>query len=180
MENVEMLKWIIRVKDGKTMVKNELKLKIHEESDMFSPCDPDQSLLSDDVLSVLGRTFIHKHRRLKEDYAIRIISDTPVNEENVRQKIKDYFMREKEDIEFAIRILSKKAICFALLGAVFLGLWYYLSVLKGVDSELLCIVGWVGFWEATDIYIMDRPELLKTRYHLNKLIESEVTFSQSD
>lgn len=76
--------------------------------------------------------------------------------------------------------IVKKAICCALLGAVFLGLWYYLSVLKGVDSELLCIVGWVGFWEATDIYIMDRPELLKTRYHLNKLIESEVTFSQPD
>ena len=45
------------------MVKHELKLKIHEESDLFSPYDPDQNVLSEDVVAYYARIIIHKHRR---------------------------------------------------------------------------------------------------------------------
>ena len=35
------------------MITEEIKLRIHEESDLFSPLDPDQQILSEDVISYL-------------------------------------------------------------------------------------------------------------------------------
>lgn len=63
-----------------------IKLKIHEESDLFSELDPDQELISDDVQAYLTRKFNYAHKTDLESYSIRSISDTPVNEENVREK----------------------------------------------------------------------------------------------
>ena len=44
------------------MITHELKLKIHEEADLFSAYDPDQTLLSEDVVSYLERNYLNKHR----------------------------------------------------------------------------------------------------------------------
>ena len=32
----------------------EIKLKIHDESELFSPFDPDQTMISDDVIEYLA------------------------------------------------------------------------------------------------------------------------------
>ena len=162
------------------MVRHELQMKIHEESDLFSPYDPQQNLLSEDVLTYWARIFVHKHRRMKEDYSLHIISDTPLDEENVRQKIKDHFLQEKEDLDYAVRRLSLKAIILALIGIAVLIVWFIVSDIDSVKVEILCIVGWVGVWEATDIFILERPMLLRTRYHIRKLANAEITFSQSE
>ena len=36
-------------------MKREIKLRIHEESDLFSPYDPDQMQLSEDMVTYLKR-----------------------------------------------------------------------------------------------------------------------------
>ena len=41
----------------------EIKLRIHDESELFSPLDPDQTIISDDVIDYLARVFLNKHRR---------------------------------------------------------------------------------------------------------------------
>ena len=61
-----------------------IKVKIHEESDLYSPFDPDQKLLSKDVISYFTDNYINVHRKFREKYQVNIISDTPVNEENVK------------------------------------------------------------------------------------------------
>lgn len=45
------------------MTTQEVNLKIHEESDLYSPYDPKQKLLSEDVLSHLERNYINKTGR---------------------------------------------------------------------------------------------------------------------
>ena len=161
----------------------ELQMKIHEESDLFSPYDPQQNVLSEDVLAYWERIFVHKHRRMKEDYYIHIISDTPLDEEKVRQKIKNHFLQEKDDLDYEIRRSFLQAITLAMIGLAVLLVWFLLSVLSDVESvnvEILCIIGWVGVWEATDICILERPALRRTRYHYKKLANAEIVFSQSE
>ena len=41
----------------------EIKLKIHEESDLFTPYDPDRNLLSEDVSEYVARCYKNNHRK---------------------------------------------------------------------------------------------------------------------
>jgi hypothetical protein len=40
-----------------------IKMKIHEESDLYSPLDPDRNILSEDIVSYLTRVFLSQHRK---------------------------------------------------------------------------------------------------------------------
>lgn len=161
------------------MNRQEIKIKIHEESDLFSPFDPELSQLSEDVIAVWERYFSHKHKRKnKEEYSLHIFTETPVDEENVRQKIRNHFVQEKEDIDYALFKITLKAIILGLLGAAFLAIWYFLSGQEDVNGEILLIIGWVGIWEATDILIMERPEVIRTKRYLGKLLNSEIVITQ--
>ena len=68
------------LKQKSNMIIQEIKLKIHEESDLYSSYDPDQKLLSEDVTLYLAHNYLDKHRKSNEKYTLRIISDTPVNQ----------------------------------------------------------------------------------------------------
>ena len=64
------------------MITEEIKLRIHEESDLFSPLDPDQRILSDEVISYLShnyQTMYQKYQTKNGNYVLHIFSDTPVN-----------------------------------------------------------------------------------------------------
>ena len=158
----------------------EIKLKIHEEDDLYSPYDPDQKLLSEDVVTHLMRNFIHKHRSLKEKYTLRIITDTPVDEERVRENIRAFFIQEMDDANYAIKRLTLKEIGLAVVGVVFLLTWLYASSkASDLKLEILSIMGWVGIWEATDIFIMERPALIILRKNIKNLLEAEIVIEVS-
>lgn len=104
------------------MTKQEIKLKVNDESELYSPMDPDQNMLSDDAAAYLSRVFLNKHRRMRENYVIRIISDAPVQEARIQQTIRKEFDRQKDDVRFALKRLMLKLICLAILGAAILSL----------------------------------------------------------
>ncbi len=87
----------------------EIKLRIHEESDLFSPLDPDQRILSDEVISYLSRnyqTMYQKYLTKNGNYVLHIFSDTPVNEAHVKDAIRGHFVHEKDNIQFLSKIES--------------------------------------------------------------------------
>ena len=150
------------------MVSREIRLKIHEESDMFSPYDPDQELLSEDISDYLVRYYENKHRRNREDFVIHVFSDTPVNEERVKRAIRDHFEQEKSNNKHEMLLETFKEILLAGLGLILLSIWFFLSSTReSVWMEMLSIMGWVAIWEATSIAIMRRPEL----YHVRKIYD---------
>ena len=158
------------------MTTHTIKLKIQDESEFFSPMDPDQNMLSDEVISYLTRVFLNKHRRLRENYVITVISETPVNEDRIKNAILREFEQQKDDAGYALKRLMYKLICLGVLGAALLALWLYLSLQKdsSVGLEILSIMGWVCVWEATSIAIMQRPELKRLQLNLKRLIQSEI------
>ena len=151
-----------------TVTKKEIRLKIREEADMFTPCDPDQKLLSEDVGDYLIRCYKNEHRKSAEDYVIHIFSDTPVNEERVKQAVRGHCEQERDNIRHEMKLETLKEVSLGLLGVGFLLLWFFLSSsMDGVLPEVISIMGWVAVWEATSIAIMQRPEL----YRLKKTYE---------
>ena len=157
------------------MVTQEIKLKIHEEADLFSPFDPDQKLLSEDVIQYIARNYLNLHRSFKEKYIIHISSDTPVDEENVKKRIFEHYSQEKDNISYELKKLRLKEICLAAFGIIVLSIWLYLSVsTSNINTEILSIMGWVAIWEATSIIIMARPELRHLQKVLDKAMNAEI------
>ncbi|MBQ6268054.1 MAG: hypothetical protein IJK64_09845 [Clostridia bacterium] len=163
------------------MATKDFKLKIAEESDLYSPFDPDQEILSEDVIDYFTRVFLNKHRRLHEEYVIHIISDTPVNETRVKAAIRSEFDRQKDDLRYALKRLWIKLFALAALGIAFLALWLFLSAtLETVGVEVVSIMGWVCVWEATSIAVLQRPELHRMQLNIERLTGSQIVFHVAD
>ena len=58
----------MRIKKRDVLMKREIKLRIHEESDLFSPYDPDQMQLSEDMVTYLKRKSEMMYKKNKEAY----------------------------------------------------------------------------------------------------------------
>ena len=154
---------------------NTIKLKIHEESDLYSPFDPDQELLSDDVVDYFMHCFQNKHKSGLDQYVIRIISDTPVDAESAKQKIRAHISRERENIKRMRRKRMIDALCLAIFGVIVLSIWFFLSAdSESVNLEVLSIIGWVAIWEATSILLMGRHEINRLKRNLDTILKAQI------
>lgn len=162
------------------MKSQEIRLRIHDESELFSPYDPDQKLLSEDVASYLERNYLNKHRSALEQYTLQICGDVPVHEESVTARLREYFSHERDNVSYAIQKLTVKQVWLAIFGFAVLALWWFLSEHSDhtgvVRLEILSIIGWVAIWEAASITIMERPELVALRRSYERIINARIVF----
>ena len=159
----------------------EVRLKIHQESDLFTSLDPDGRKLSEEVISYFTRYYVNIHRWINEKYVIRIISDTPVNEEHVRESIKNEFLQKKDDTGYSLKKLTAKEFYFGILGVAITSLWLFLSYkYENVGVEILSIAGWIALWEAISIAIVQRPEIRYLQKNLLKLANADIIIDVAD
>ena len=159
------------------METKEIRIKIHDESDLFSQFDPDQNMLSDEMVTYLARNYLNQHRAIKEHFAIRIISDVPVNQETVKQRIQAYYSREKKNTKFLLKKLTMKELYLGFVGMVMIMVWLTLSKdTNNVFLEILSILGWVTTWEAANIAIIERTDLAMTSKSFDKAISADYIF----
>ena len=160
------------------MTENTIKLKIHEEADLFSAFDPEQKILSEDVTVYFLNCFISTHKRDRERYTIEIQSDTPLDQESIKTKIHEFFCLQKDIINRGLRRLSLKAIGFAVFGIILLGLVLFLSEdSSNLNLEVLSTISSVALWEATNIVIIDSYEIRRTKRNYNKLVKAEIVIT---
>lgn len=153
----------------------EIKIKIHDESDLFSPFDPDQEILSEDVFQYISRNYMNKHRNSNEKYVIRIISDMPVNEDKIRKRLQEQFSQQQDNLKFELKKISFKEVSLGVFGMILLFIWFFFS--SGADNinlELLSIVGTVAVWESVSIAFMVRPDLYKMKKSFDKVLKADI------
>ena len=161
------------------MAVHEIKLKIHEESDLVSPLDPDQNMLSEEVETHFERTIEKLQIKKKDSFVIHIFSDTPVDKERVKKKLRDHLCGQRDIIKRDLRSLLLKEICLAVLGAAVLAVWLYLSArTENVSVEILSIIGWVAVWEAVSIAIMEHPQLHRSKKEFERLIDARIVIAE--
>ena len=103
-------------------MKREIKLRIHEESDLFSPYDPDQMQLSEDMISYLKCKSEMMLKKYKEVYTLHIFSDTPVNEDKVRNAFREQLLLQLEDNRFSAKLEITKGLFLLFLSEIVLPL----------------------------------------------------------
>ena len=155
-----------------------IKLKIQEEADLYSPFDPDQEMISEDVTDYLLNSFRSKRKSKKDDCRILIRSDSPIDKDNLKEKFSNHFLWKINEINRSLRELSFKAICLAVFGIIVLSLMFYLST--KTDSmliEILDIISWVAIWEATTVIVIETHGYKRDKKDYKKLMDAEITVS---
>ena len=154
----------------------EIKVKIHEESDLYNTFDPDAAQLSDEVVSYILRKYQEKER--EEKHCIHIISDTPVDEDRVWKNIHAYTKHEEEIIGREQQNSTAKQIRLFIIGIAFIAFWMFAaSRTENIGVEVLSIIGSFAVWEAANIWIVERPTMRMNRRRLKKLMETEIKFT---
>lgn len=168
-------------KEWIVMATKIIKLKIQEEEDLYSPFDPDRKMISEDIASYISRNFEHTRIKEKSDYVIEIKSDSPVDEENVKSNIRDYFNDELDAVKYSLKRLSMKAACLFVFGTIALAVWFFLSATySSVNLEILSIIGWVAIWEATSVTIMGKHDLREQQRDYERASKAEIKIEVSE
>ena len=115
-----------------------LVLKIHEEADLYSGFDPDQTLLSDEVISYIVRRYQEKD--LGDKPRLHIISDLPLDEDRVRKNIRDYMQQELEISVKEQKKITLKQLRLAVIGIAFIAVWLVLSAFTGTVIGKSCLL----------------------------------------
>ncbi len=153
----------------------EIKLRIHDENELYSRFDEDRQVLSDDVISYISDRF--DERKLGSRIRVKIISDEPLDEENV----KSAFMRSAD----ALKSLNKKQrllnngkmIRLLIIGVALLAIGIVLTIsLDQLPLALISAVGTFAVWEAASICLVKNPENTAARQRIEKLRDSEIEF----
>ena len=153
----------------------EIKVKIQDESELYTPFDPEQRLLSEDVSDYLIRNYKNMHRKSRERYDIRIISDVPLDEERAKAAVREHWEQERSNVQQEAKVETIREIALAIVGVLLLTVWFFVSQsVESVWMEVLSIMGWVAVWEATSIAIMRRPELYVRRKIYDQASKAEI------
>ena len=157
-----------------------MRIKIHEESDLFSDFDPEQRILSEDMIGYIIRCFQYMGTGHGVNHIIQVCSDMPVDEENVAEMIRENLRQEKKVINRALNKLFLKAACLGIFGVAVLSVWFFLSAKsESVNLEVLSIIGWVAVWETANILIIERQTLQRSKKKLDKNINAKIVFQEA-
>ena len=136
----------------------EIKVKIHEEADLYSSLDPDREQVDMEVVSYILHKYQDKKR--KEPFCIHIFSDTPVDEERL------------------LHISSMKQVRMFAIGLAFIAIWLLVKTITNVlIVEILSIIGSFAIWEASNIWIVEKPSIRLKRHRLRRLMDTEIRFT---
>ncbi len=153
----------------------EIKLRIHDENELYSRFDEDRQVLSDDVISYISDRF--DERKLGSRIRVKIISDEPLDEENV----KSAFMRSADALKSLNRkqrlLNNGKMIRLLIIGVALLAIGIVLTIsLDQLPLALISAVGTFAVWEAASICLVKNPENTAARQRIEKLRDAEMEF----
>lgn len=157
----------------------EIKIKIHEEADLYNDFDPDQVQLKDEVVSYITRKYQEKERT--DQYCMHIISDVPVDEERVRSNFRKYVEEEVGIINRIQHRSTMKQVLMFIIGIAFITTWVLMSSKTGtIVLEVLSIIGSFAVWEAANVWIVEKPTMRLQQIRLKKMMDTEVRFTVMD
>lgn len=88
-------------------------------------------------------------------------------------------MEHEEEIEEREQqISSMKQVRMFLIGISFIAIWMLAAkITKNILVEVLSIIGSFAMWEASNIWIVEKPYIRLKRHRLRRLMETEIKFT---
>ena len=135
---------------------SEIQIKISDESELYCSFDPERLTLSDDVIDYIFTRY--KEKSIKNRLVITIVSDKPVDMENLKKAFRKYLNDQSFILKREKRTNMIKQLWMFGIGALFvifgLAASSHISLLT---SEIVSTIGAFSLWEAASIWIVENP-----------------------
>ena len=150
-----------------------IKLRVDDERDLYNSFAINQDTLSDDLMSYIEQKA--EDRNIGEKVIIEVDSHKDIDIENLKRVFHKYIDDELNSLEKAKKVYSMKQIRLFIIGFIFIAIWLAFSKTNfAVIVEILSIIGSFAIWEATNIWLIDKPDLKMRRIKFEFLKNFEI------
>ncbi len=116
-------------------------------------------------------------RKITDDLSLSIISEKPIDKNKVKAAFRSYTEEQLDVLKTTRHRNMIRQLRLFLIGVVFILLWLFVSSkTEGVGPEVLSIIGSFAVWEATNIWLVDNPEIRVRRAFLGKLNKMNIHY----
>ena len=150
----------------------EIKIIVNDESELYSPFDPDKRILSDDLIAYLSDRYQEKEIGKK---TVLVFEGVEIVAKNLESALHEHIAAELQKIDKQKKINILKQLRLFVIGLVFVATGIILTnYISAVPTELLSIIGSFAVWEAANIWIVGNPSLKFRQKFLKKLLEADI------
>lgn len=171
-----------KLKDAaKKLPKAEIKLTIHDDSDVVSPySEPEKPVISGELADYLEN--IASNYLPAQPIAITFYSDCVDDKEQATfdKAVRNYFSFKAAEMRREIAQNTIMSLIFTIIGVVSLTVMFILSAhgLGEVLTECLDIFAWVFLWEAVDQFFIERKALVRKCRRFDNFVNSDISFEK--
>ena len=145
-----------------------INVRIHQDTDLFNPLDPEGRCLADSVKNYIYEGILE--RNLGEDLEIHIISDEAVNVERVNEAVRCWCEKERESLNKDRRRNHMQELLMFIIGLAFITISLSLQDrIPIVWYTVLSTIGAFSIWEASSFWIVKNPKVGIRKKILEKL-----------
>ena len=158
-----------------------IKLRIHDESDLYSPYDPDRVRISESVYHYL-KTFcteIESKKHLHD--TLRVISDSAIDEKRFKQALQNAVRKDQAEFDRQIALNHRRALWGYAVGISLSAAGFALSVLLDqVLLEVISFVGTIAVKDAVMIHAKINPDIRRLKKLLDPFCDFKLEVIVSD
>lgn len=152
---------------------HEIKLRIHEENELYSPFDETCRTLSTDVVDYISNQYSKKG--IDEQIILKIKCDGQIDYEMVRGAFQELIQEQEVHNANQRRRNRIKQLWLLIVGVIFVTAAIISDgKLGSVFVELISIVGSFAVWEAANIWIVENPKIHLQKILLKKLNSTKI------
>ena len=156
-----------------------IKLRIHNEDELYNPFDEDCKTLSSDVIDYIY--FRYKEKDLLDKLAIHVVSDEKIDIEKLRSAFSNYYEYQQSQLSKEKKRNMLKQLWMFVIGVVFITFGIYTSdKLPILPEEIVSTIGAFSMWEAASIWIVENPEIRIKQKWIMLLTKTEITAETRD
>ena len=147
-----------------------IQLRIHKESDLYSPYDPAQIKINDKVYHYL-KTFCTDTEYQKHIHdTLRVITDSPIDSDRLRSALQAAVEKDSAEFDKQLAINNRRAIWAYIVGIILSAAGVAFSLIT--DQVLLAIISFFGTMTLSDgvaIHTKINPDIKRLKRHLDPL-----------
>ena len=158
-----------------------IQLRIHKESDLYSPFDPSQTRINDKVYHYL-KTFCTETEYQKHLHdTLQIITDSPIDGDRFQSAIQSAVKKDRDEFDNQLAVNNRRAIWAYIVGVLLSVAGVAFSLIK--DQVLLAIISFFGTMILSDgvaIHTKINPDIKRLKRRLEPLRDFTLEVVRTD
>ena len=151
----------------------EINLRIHHESELYSPYDERNRTLHPKVIEYLYYRYLENSGHEKP--LLHVTSDEPIDRDQLLEALQRHIVYQRTQLDREVRKNSLKQFWMLVLGFLFFGFSLYMrGRIPAFPKEIISTIGAISIWEAVRVWIVDNPAIGVKRKWLDYLSQPQV------